>query len=127
MPGTTGSARREPVDGPSRFCRDGCALPRRARRAPWQRTRGTAPQIGTGGCGRTRPFGTPAGAAMRTIRVSHLYPDYLNIYADRGNIAVFRARARARGYELDVRDVSVGDAVPAGEVDLFYVGGGQDR
>ena len=28
------------------------------------------------------------------IRVGHLYPDYLNIYADRGNIAVLR-RARA--------------------------------
>ena len=61
------------------------------------------------------------------VRVGHLYPDYLNIYADRGNIAVFAARARARGHELDVRAVSVGDAVPVGEVDLFYVGGGQDR
>ena len=61
------------------------------------------------------------------IRVGHLYPDYLNIYADRGNIAVLSARAGARGHELDVRAVSVGDAVPVGEVDLFYVGGGQDR
>jgi CobQ-like glutamine amidotransferase family enzyme len=61
------------------------------------------------------------------IRVGHLYPDYLNIYADRGNIAVLAARARARGHELDVRAVSVGDSVPVGEVDLFYVGGGQDR
>jgi CobQ-like glutamine amidotransferase family enzyme len=61
------------------------------------------------------------------IRVGHLYPDYLNIYADRGNIAVFSARARARGHELDVRAISLGDAVPVGEVDLFYVGGGQDR
>jgi CobQ-like glutamine amidotransferase family enzyme len=40
---------------------------------------------------------------------------------------VLAARARARGHELDVRPVSVGDPVPAGEVDLFYVGGGQDR
>ena len=29
------------------------------------------------------------------IRVGHLYPDYLNIYADRGNIAVLAERARA--------------------------------
>ena len=28
------------------------------------------------------------------IRVGHLYPDYLNIYADRGNIAVLDGRAR---------------------------------
>ena len=32
---------------------------------------------------------------MTTIRVGHLYPDYLNIYADRGNIAVLAARAPA--------------------------------
>jgi hypothetical protein len=61
------------------------------------------------------------------IRVGHLYPDYLNIYADRGNIAVFAERARARGHELDVRAIGMGDAVPAGEIDLFYIGGGQDR
>jgi CobQ-like glutamine amidotransferase family enzyme len=61
------------------------------------------------------------------IRVGHLYPDYLNIYADRGNIAVLAARARARGHDLDVRAIGMGDPVPAGEVDLFYVGGGQDR
>jgi CobQ-like glutamine amidotransferase family enzyme len=61
------------------------------------------------------------------IRVGHLYPDYLNIYADRGNIAVLAARARARGHELDVRAIGMRDAVPPGEIDLFYVGGGQDR
>jgi CobQ-like glutamine amidotransferase family enzyme len=59
------------------------------------------------------------------IRVGHLYPDYLNIYADRGNIAVLTARAAARGHELAVEPVSLGDAVP--EADLFYIGGGQDR
>jgi CobQ-like glutamine amidotransferase family enzyme len=61
------------------------------------------------------------------IRVGHLYPDYLNIYADRGNIAVLAVRARARGHELDVQPIGMRDAVPVGEVDLFYVGGGQDR
>jgi CobQ-like glutamine amidotransferase family enzyme len=61
------------------------------------------------------------------IRVGHLYPDYLNIYADRGNIAVLAERARVRGHELDVRAIGLRDVVPAGEIDLFYVGGGQDR
>jgi CobQ-like glutamine amidotransferase family enzyme len=61
------------------------------------------------------------------IRVGHLYPDYLNIYADRGNIAVLAERARARGHELDVRPIGMRDPVPVGEIDLFYVGGGQDR
>lgn len=62
---------------------------------------------------------------MRIV-VGHLYPDYLNIYADRGNIAVLRERARARGHELEVVPIGLGGAVPDG-VDLFYIGGGQDR
>ena len=63
---------------------------------------------------------------MRVV-VGHLYPDYLNIYADRGNIAVLERRAAWRGVELDVRALSVGDEVQPGEHDLYYVGGGQDR
>ena len=61
------------------------------------------------------------------IRVGHLYPDYLNIYADRGNIAVLARRAAWRGHELVVDAVSMGDAVEPGTHDLLYVGGGQDR
>jgi CobQ-like glutamine amidotransferase family enzyme len=60
------------------------------------------------------------------IRVGHLYPEYLNIYADRGNIAVLAGRAAARGHELEVVPIGLGDGVP-GAVNLFYVGGGQDR
>ena len=62
-----------------------------------------------------------------SIVVGHLYPDYLNIYADRGNIAVLARRAAWRGHELEVREVSVGDPVDPGVHDLLYVGGGQDR
>jgi CobQ-like glutamine amidotransferase family enzyme len=61
------------------------------------------------------------------IVVGHLYPDYLNIYADRGNIAVLSRRAAWRGHELDVRSVSIGEPVDPGEHDLLYIGGGQDR
>jgi CobQ-like glutamine amidotransferase family enzyme len=61
------------------------------------------------------------------IRVGHLYPEYLNIYADRGNIAVLARRAALRGAELEVRALSLGDELRPGEHDLLYVGGGQDR
>jgi lipid II isoglutaminyl synthase (glutamine-hydrolysing) len=61
------------------------------------------------------------------IVAGHLYPDYLNIYADRGNIAVLAGRAAWRGHELEVRTISVGEPVQPGEHDLLYVGGGQDR
>ena len=61
------------------------------------------------------------------IRVGHLYPDYLNIYADRGNIAVFAQRAAWRGHELEVSAIGMDDPIVPGEHDLYYVGGGQDR
>ncbi|HYI74522.1 MAG TPA: hypothetical protein VEW90_04560 [Gaiellaceae bacterium] len=61
------------------------------------------------------------------IRVGHLYPEYLNIYADRGNIAVFRRRAAARGHDLELRSVSLGDVLDPSAHDLLYIGGGQDR
>jgi hypothetical protein len=61
------------------------------------------------------------------ISVGHLYPEYLNIYADRGNIAVLERRAALRGHELRVSSISLGDAADLGAHDLLYVGGGQDR
>jgi CobQ-like glutamine amidotransferase family enzyme len=64
---------------------------------------------------------------VKRLVVGHLFPDYLNIYADRGNIAVLARRAAWRGYELDVRPLGAGAEIRPGEHDLFYVGGGQDR
>jgi CobQ-like glutamine amidotransferase family enzyme len=64
---------------------------------------------------------------MTEIRVGHLYPDYLNIYADRGNIAVLARRAAWRGHELAVTPLGMDDAIVPGVHDLYYVGGGQDR
>ena len=64
---------------------------------------------------------------MTTIRLAHLYPEYLNIYADRGNIAVLTRRAELRGHSLAIEAVSIVDALRPGEHDLLYIGGGQDR
>jgi CobQ-like glutamine amidotransferase family enzyme len=61
------------------------------------------------------------------IRVGHLYPDYLNIYADRGNLAVFERRAALRDHELVVRSIGLGDPLDPAAYDLLYIGGGQDR
>jgi CobQ-like glutamine amidotransferase family enzyme len=61
------------------------------------------------------------------IRVGHLYHEYLNIYADRGNIAVLERRASWRGHELEVTAIGMNDPVVPGRHDLYYVGGGQDR
>ena len=66
-------------------------------------------------------------SAEPRVVVGHLYPDYLNIYADRGNMAVLARRAALRGHDLEVRAIGVGDRIARGEDDLLYVGGGQDR
>jgi CobQ-like glutamine amidotransferase family enzyme len=61
------------------------------------------------------------------LKVCHLYPRELNIYADRGNIAVFRRRAAWRGIECEVAEAGLGASIDPEAHDLFYLGGGQDR
>ena len=60
-----------------------------------------------------------------SLTVGHLYPEHLNIYADRGNIAVLRRRCEWRGIEFTVVECGPGDRTP--KADLYYLGGGQDR
>ncbi len=62
-----------------------------------------------------------------TVRLWHLYPREMNIYADRGNIAVLTSRLRWRGFELELYEGGPGEVIPKGGVDLVYLGGGQDR
>ena len=77
--------------------------------------------------GRPRSRAPVLGGGGMRIRVAHLYPDYLNIYADRGNIAVLARRAALRGHALEVTRVEPGDPLEPSAFDLVYVGGGQDR
>jgi lipid II isoglutaminyl synthase (glutamine-hydrolysing) len=64
---------------------------------------------------------------MDRLRVCSLYPELMNIYADRGNIAVLRARCEWRGIGFEVATASLGETVRPAVHDLFYIGGGQDR
>ena len=61
------------------------------------------------------------------LRVCALYPDLMNIYADRGNIAVLRARCEWRGLGFELSASGIGEQLDPGSADLFYMGGGQDR
>ncbi len=61
------------------------------------------------------------------LRVCALYPELMNIYADRGNIAVLRARCRWRGLGFELVASSLGDPLDPDAHDLLYIGGGQDR
>jgi lipid II isoglutaminyl synthase (glutamine-hydrolysing) len=62
-----------------------------------------------------------------TLRLLSLYPELMNIYADRGNIAVLRARCEWRGLGFELAPSSVGNRLDASAHDFFYIGGGQDR
>jgi CobQ-like glutamine amidotransferase family enzyme len=61
------------------------------------------------------------------MRVCALYPDLMNIYADRGNIAVLRARCEWRGLGFSLSASGIGEQLDPAGGDLFYMGGGQDR
>ncbi len=60
------------------------------------------------------------------IRAVWLYPELMNVYADRGNVIALRARCEAHGLGCEVERVELGGALPD-EADLVLIGGGQDR
>ncbi|MFA9269734.1 MAG: type 1 glutamine amidotransferase [Baekduiaceae bacterium] len=61
------------------------------------------------------------------LRVCSLYPDVMNIYADRGNLLVLERRSAWRGIEVQITPAGFGDRIDPDAHDLFYLGGGQDR
>ena len=61
------------------------------------------------------------------LRVCALYPDLMNIYADRGNLLVLERRCRWRGIGFELASAGLGDPVDPDGHDLYYLGGGQDR
>jgi lipid II isoglutaminyl synthase (glutamine-hydrolysing) len=64
---------------------------------------------------------------MPSLRVCALYPDLMNIYADRGNLLVLERRCAWRGIHFQLSSCGLGDALDGGAHDVYYLGGGQDR
>jgi lipid II isoglutaminyl synthase (glutamine-hydrolysing) len=73
------------------------------------------------------PERASTGAPDRVLRVCALYPELMNIYADRGNLLVLERRCAWRGIGFEVHASSLGDTPDPAAADLFYLGGGQDR
>ena len=65
--------------------------------------------------------------AERELRVCALYPDLMNIYADRGNLLLLERRCQWRGIGFSVQASGLGDELDPQAADLYYIGGGQDR
>ena len=63
---------------------------------------------------------------MKTLVVGWLYADYLNVYGDRGNVIALTRRLEWRGFDVRVMRIGKGAAPELDEVDLAFIGGGQD-
>jgi len=61
------------------------------------------------------------------LRVCALYPDLMNIYADRGNLLVLERRCAWRGFDFELTSSGLGEPLDADGSEIFYIGGGQDR
>ena len=61
------------------------------------------------------------------FRLLSLYPDQMNIYADRGNIIFLQKRCEWRGIDFELTGCGVGEGFEPEEHDMVYIGGGQDR
>jgi CobQ-like glutamine amidotransferase family enzyme len=61
------------------------------------------------------------------LRVLALYPEQMNIYADRGNILFLRRRCEWRRIGFSYAAAGPGESVDPAAHDLLYLGGGQDR
>ncbi|CAM3722752.1 type 1 glutamine amidotransferase [Alicyclobacillus pomorum] len=63
----------------------------------------------------------------RPLCIAHLYPDLLNLYADKGNILTLKRRLEWRGLEAQVTLVTSSEEARPGDYDLVLLGGGSDR
>jgi lipid II isoglutaminyl synthase (glutamine-hydrolysing) len=61
------------------------------------------------------------------LRLLALYPEQMNIYADRGNMIFLQRRCEWRGIPFRYEAAGPGDGFDPAEHDLIYIGGGQDR
>jgi CobQ-like glutamine amidotransferase family enzyme len=61
------------------------------------------------------------------LRLLALYPEQMNIYADRGNMIFLQRRCEWRGIPFEYAAAGPGEGFDPGAHDLLYIGGGQDR
>jgi CobQ-like glutamine amidotransferase family enzyme len=61
------------------------------------------------------------------LRLLALYPEQMNIYADRGNMIFLQRRCEWRGIPFQYTAAGPDEGFDAAAHDLIYIGGGQDR
>lgn len=73
------------------------------------------------------PLDVTASDDAPTLRVCALYPDLMNIYADRGNLLMLQRRCAWRGLGFALTPAGLGETLAPEAHHLLYLGGGQDR
>lgn len=59
--------------------------------------------------------------------IAHLYPEFLNIYGDKGNVTAFTKRSIWRNIEVETHEITPGDDIDPELYDFYFIGGGQDQ
>ena len=63
---------------------------------------------------------------MKTIQLTHLYPEDLCIYGDVGNVLTVKWVLDELGYKVNLNDINVGDALSKTS-HWYFIGGGSDK
>ncbi|MDQ3099739.1 MAG: glutamine amidotransferase [bacterium] len=63
----------------------------------------------------------------KKITIGYLYPEYMNIYGDTGNIITLIYRAKKRGLDLEIQEISIDTQLKPNTIDIYFFGGGQDE
>ena len=63
----------------------------------------------------------------KTLKIAHLYPDYLNLYGDMGNVLALKRRLEWRNIPFSIDSITISEHEKKfSDYNLFFIGGGQD-
>ena len=61
------------------------------------------------------------------IKITHLFPRTLNLFSDKGNLAVFKNRLLRRGMGCEIFDIDFDGDMDFKDTDIVLLGGGSER
>ncbi len=61
------------------------------------------------------------------IKIAHFFPELLNLYGDKGNIAALKKRCEWRGIKAEIINIKHGSDIDFDDIDIALVGGGTDK
>lgn len=64
---------------------------------------------------------------MTQFTIAHMYPDLMNLYGDRGNLACLKKRLEWHGHQCSIKNIGLGDKIDFADTDMLFMGGGSDR